>query len=167
MSDAADNGPRLVELTLQPSVAVRIQGPMNELDLSELFDTHLPNIADQIANMGGSPTGAPYGRYHEFGPEQVDVEIGIPIAMPVGDLRPLAEAEPGELGASELPGGRAAVLVHRGSYDGLGGTYDGLHDWLHANGHEEGPGPWESYIDDPSEVEDIAQLRTEVVWPLG
>jgi hypothetical protein len=65
--------PRIIDLTPQSSVAVRVQQPMSELNLGELFDTHLPNIADQIANMGGTPAGAPYGRYHEFGPEQVDV----------------------------------------------------------------------------------------------
>ncbi|HEX3219376.1 MAG TPA: GyrI-like domain-containing protein [Candidatus Limnocylindria bacterium] len=158
---------RIVELTPQPTVAVRVQRPITEIDLGELFDFHLPNIADGIANRGGEPAGAPYGRYHEFGPEQVDVEIGIPVSMPLAGLRPLGECEPGELGTSELPGGNAAVSVHLGPYDGLSTAYDRLHDWIHANGHDEGPGPWESYIDDPSEVADASQLRTELVWPLA
>ena len=167
MNDEAQDGPRIVELTPQPSVAVRMQQPMTELNLAALFDTHLPNIADQIANLGGTPAGPPYGRYHQFGPDQVDVEIGIPVAAPVANLRPLAECEAGEMGSSELPGGEAAVLIHRGSYDSLSGAYDGLHDWIHAQGRDEGSGPWESYVDDPSEVSDPSQLRTEVVWPLG
>jgi effector-binding domain-containing protein len=164
---SATADPRIVELTPQPTVAVRTQQPMSELNLSELFDVHLPNIADQIVNLGGETAGAPFGRYWEFGPEQVDVEVGIPVVAPVANLRPLAECQPGEMGTGELPGGQAAVTVHRGSYDDLGATYDRLHDWLHAQGHHEGPGPWEVYVDDPSEVSDNSQLRTEVIWPLG
>jgi AraC family transcriptional regulator len=166
-TEGSADGPRIVELTPQPSVAVRLQQPMTELDLGALFDIHLPNIADQIANLGGEPAGAPYGRYHQFGPDRVDVEIGIPVAMPVANLRPLADCEAGEMGSSELPGGEAAVVVHRGPYDTLPGAYDALHDWIHAQGRDEGPGPWESYIDDPSEVSDPTQLRTEVVWLFG
>lgn len=157
---------RIVELTPQPTVAVRITQPMAELDLRALFDTHLPNVADRVADLGGMPAGPPYGRYHRFGPDVVDVEIGFPVEAPIGTLRPLDECEPGEVGSSKLPGGAAAVTVVVGSYDRLAATYDRLHDWIHGQGRDEGSGPWESYIQDPGEFEE-AELRTEVIWPLA
>ncbi len=158
--------PEIRELTPRPSAAVRLTQPMDELDLAALFEEHLPNIAHRLADMGVEPAGPPYGRYHQFGPDVADVEIGIPTAMPAPNLRPVAESEAGELGASELPGGEVAILVHRGPYDGLRQAYDGLHEWIHAQGREEAAGPWESYVDDPGEV-DEADLRTEVCWPLS
>ena len=59
------------------------------------------------------------------------------------------------------------MTVHEGSYDGLKDTYARLRAWIEAEGLVAGVGPWESYVTDPSEVTDPAQLRTEVVWPLG
>jgi effector-binding domain-containing protein len=155
----------LRDLDPQPAVVVRVSAPTP--DLGELFDLHLPNIADRVADLGGTPAGAPFARYHHFSEDTVDVEIGIPVVAPVANLRPLAEAEPGEVAGGELPAGRVAITVHRGSYDGLADTYRRLESWLEANGHAAGPAPWESYIDDPTEVQDASQLRTEVVWPLG
>jgi hypothetical protein len=47
------------ELAPQPTVAVRLQQPVSELDLGRLFGEHLPNVAHGIADRGGQPAGAP------------------------------------------------------------------------------------------------------------
>ncbi|MGZ6255808.1 MAG: GyrI-like domain-containing protein [Candidatus Limnocylindria bacterium] len=164
--DQTANDPRIVDLAPQPTVAARVQHPFDELDIGTLFGLHLGNVADRIADLGGTPAGPPYARYHEFGPERADVEFGIPVAAPVSNLRPLAECEPGEVGSGELPGGPAAITLHRGPYPGLGAAYDRLRDWIPAQGQAPGIGPWESYINTPAEVAED-KLRTELIWPLS
>ena len=141
---------------------------MSELDLAALFDEHLPNIAHRLADMGVEPAGPPYGRYHEFGPEHVDVEIGIPVDLPVSNFRTYDEAEPGELdrlGAAERR--RLAITIHRGAYDKLIGDLRRRSTTGSTSRAETRvPGPWESYVDDPGEV-GMENAKTEVIWPLG
>ena len=157
----------IVELEARPTAAVRIRQPMAELDLAGAFDRSLPLVAEQIATAGGSIVGPSYGRYHQFGPDVVDVEIGFPVEAAPSGLRPLEAVSPGEVGLSELPGGPVARAVHLGSYDDMSGTYDALHEWIHAQpGFDDGAGPWESYIDMPRDMADPSGARTEVIWPL-
>ena len=143
----------------------RVQLPMSEVDMAALFGRYLPLLGGYLATAGVAPAGAPFGRYHRWDDDVADVEIGIPVAEAPARTPALANVAAGEPGASSLPGGLVGVAVHVGSYDRLTDTFSELHDWIHAQGHEEGVGPWESYIDDPATT-DHATLRTEVVWPV-
>ena len=92
----------IVQRQPEPTAAARIQQPMAELDLAKAFDQYMPAVAKAITEAGASIGGPPYGRYHRFGPDVVDVEIGFPVAGAPAGMPTLGSGAPGEVGRSEL-----------------------------------------------------------------
>src|SRR2546430_16488802 len=129
MPERAEGEPRIVELTARPTVAVRVHGTAK--DIAGMFRDNLPRVFAKVSALGATPASPAFGRYHEYSADDVDVEIGVGVDAAPDGLAPLAECEPGEVGASELPGGAAAVATHLGAYNTLSQTYDRLHEWIH------------------------------------
>jgi effector-binding domain-containing protein len=84
-----------------------------------------------------------------------NVEVGVLLDQPC----PLR----GRVGASHLPGGTAAVTVHRGSFGDLGAAHDAVAAWCAAHGHQQNGTRWEVY---GPHSDDAAQQWTEVSWLL-
>lgn len=148
----------------QTTIAVRLE--TTQARLTYVFDAELPRIARVMEDVGAQMAGAPFARYHHFGPDRVDLELGAPIAFVTAGLQPISGRPDGIIGSSTLPAGPVAVTVHTGPYDGLPEAYDGLAAWIRAEGHTAGDGPWEVYLSDPSQVADPTDLETEIVWPV-
>jgi AraC family transcriptional regulator len=157
--------PEIRELAPQPTIAVRVAVPMAGVDVGALVDFHLPGLAARAPVLGIAIAGPPYVRYHDWGGDVADLELGFPVDVPAGALPALASCTPGVAGAADLPAGRAAVLVHRGPYSGLPGAFRLLEAWCRDRGLDLEHGPWESYVDNP-ELVPPDELRTEVIWPL-
>ncbi|HJU51829.1 MAG TPA: GyrI-like domain-containing protein [Acidimicrobiia bacterium] len=166
MAQASLTDHQIVELEEQPTLAVRVRKPMAEVNLRQLFDTQIPRLVRFAASQGRSPSGAPYARSYAFGPEMIDMEVGLPISEPVPGLAaPDDQLE--AVGAATLPAGKTAKAVHHGPYQTLSKSYEHFHQWIHDQGEDDGEGPWEVYVVDPSTVSDSSRLQTELYWPLA
>lgn len=163
MTPIAPPKPEIRDLVSQPTVAVRVTRSFD--DLPAAFPQLLPQVMARAAEQGGMISGPPYARYHGVTEGKIDVEIGAPVVGPTASLPPLSEVAAGEVGASALPAGPAAVIVHTGTYATVGATWTLADEWLRETGHRAaGPG-WEVYVDDPASVAP-ERLRTEVVLPI-
>jgi hypothetical protein len=117
-----------------------------------------PTVGGYLARFGVGPVGMPYACYRQVGGDGAfEVEAGFAATTPVPGE--------GEVEPSELPGGTAAVTVHRGSYDTMGPAYEAITSWLAENGYVATASPWEVYLTDPDECPDPAEWRTQVVQP--
>src|SRR5690242_13260351 len=117
MPERAVEDPRVVELTARPTIAVRVQGTAK--DIARMFSDNAPRVFAKVSALGATLASPMFGRYHEFSPDLVDVEIGVGVGDAPEGLPALADCEPAEVGASELPGGEAAIATHVGPYDSL------------------------------------------------
>lgn len=66
-----------------------------------------------------------------------------------------------------LPGGRFAVVLHRGGYDSVAESYRGIGAWLAREGVPGGAEVRESYLVGPGDTPRRDDYRTEILWPLG
>jgi len=144
------------ELQSQPVLAVRVSVPAEAIPtiMGEVFG----ELFAYVGRVGLIPAGMPYSRYYSFGAEEMDVEVGAPLAAPaVGE---------GRMVPGELPGGPAAVTWHIGPYETIGAAYEAITAWMPEHGRQPAGAPWEAYWSDPAEVTDPAEYRTEVFWPI-
>jgi hypothetical protein len=159
--------PKVVRLEATPTIAVRLVRPMDGLDIGALFGEFMPKVASRAGALGASPASLAYARYHQFGPEICDMELGLTVERLPADLPPQADVPDGEVGGSELPGGPAVTVLHTGPYPGLSDAYDALRGWIAASTEFDMlAGPWELYLNMPGPDVDPSTLRTEVTWPL-
>jgi effector-binding domain-containing protein len=137
-------------LQVQPAAVVRARVAV-DLIPAFLAGAYAEVLA-VLSAQGLGPCGPPFARYG-LGERTFDVEAGFPTTAPV--------APSGRVEASELPGGPALVILHRGPYDDVARDLRAGQEWLEANGWIASGDPWEAYLDGP----EVAEPRTVVYLP--
>ena len=169
-ADAARPEPEIHDLAERVTVAMRIVEPMATVDVGAEVDRTLPAVRARIGAAGLAIGGPPYVRYHDWGNETADLEIGFPVAAPGATALATLAALPvaaagGAPGRSSLPGGPSAVALHIGPRPDLPVTWGRLMTWTWDRDLASAGPTWESYVDD-TDLVDAPVLRTEVFRPI-
>jgi len=86
----------------------------------------------------------------------MQVDFGVEVSRPF---------EPsGEITIARTPAGKVASAIHRGPYDRMRETHEGIHSWAAANKLTFAGQSWEIYGD---WTDDSAKLETEIMYLLG
>ena len=145
----------LVQQNEQPVLSVRTRSSVQDLPqtLAEAYE----KIMTHMSELGENSVGAPYVAYYNMDMQDLDIEIGFPVAVEL--------TSKGEVQASSIPARTAAACIHIGSYSAIEPAYTALGSWIKENGYESTGISYEYYLNDPS-VTPPEQLQTRILFPL-
>lgn len=145
------------DLPQQPIVSIRQCHAA--ADLPRFFGFAFGELVCRLRVLGVTPAGAPFAIYHEFGPDEVDVEACLPVGRAVSSV--------GSIGARVLPPVTVATTLHVGPYETLGVAYAALADWIDVHGREASGPVRERYLIGPGDQAAPTEYRTEIEQPVA
>ena len=144
----------LDEQAALPTLVVRTRTSVHNLPsaLGQAYGA----VASYLGGLGQAPAGPPFSAYYNADMEDLDVEIGFPVA----------QALPGDgatVQAGRMQGGTVAMCLHVGPYSRIGTAYEALTAWMAENRYEVAGPAYEIYLNDPGETPH-SELQTQVVF---
>ncbi len=128
-------------------------------DMPKYMDPAIEEIIKTLKDQGIAITGPMFSYHHRRPSDTFDFEIGFPVSKPI--------KPEGRVVNSKLPAVKVVRSVYQGPYEGLAQAWPALQNWVRSNGHGETGKFWESYLNNPDEVKDPKEYRTELNWIVG
>jgi effector-binding domain-containing protein len=141
---------------VQPVMSIRTHSTRQ--DLPDVLGKAFGDVATYIGMQGQQPQGPPFVAYYNLDMENLDIEIGFPVAkkLPSGDM----------IKASEIPAGKVATTVYTGPYgDGMRAAYEALGKLVEENKCVSTGVVYEIYFNSPMDTPP-EKLQTKIVFPL-
>ena len=149
--------PEVVTTQEVPTATIHLVVPGR--DMPKYMDPAIQEIIQVLAHQGLHPVGPMFSYHHRRPSDTFDFEIGFPVANAI--------TESGRVKNGSLPAERVARTVYRGPYEGLSQAWPALRDWVRQQGLAETGRFFERYLNNPDEVKDAKEYRTELNWVIG
>jgi effector-binding domain-containing protein len=143
----------------RPALAVRSTVAVE--NLPQACASAYQSIMEYLIGLGEQPAGMPFAGYYNMDMQNLDVEIGFPVAKHTEGK--------GNIKASEIAAGKYVTATYKGPYKDMVPAYDAIQKWIDENGfttdYSETRPCYEFYLNSPMEVPE-SELLTEIVIPV-
>lgn len=147
---------RIVQLNSQPALSISVTCTFAEL--GNKFGEIYSEIGAYIKSNSIKAAGYPFGIYHSFSPEKIELEAGIPVEA--------GAAGEGRIKTMQTYGGKAANGTFTGHYDKLKEAWQLFAKLVDDEKHELNGPCFEMYVTDPEEEPDSSKWITELYTPV-
>ncbi|NVM45409.1 MAG: GyrI-like domain-containing protein [Candidatus Lokiarchaeota archaeon] len=146
---------KIIKRDAQSVLAVRTTSSAQNLPVA--LGKNYGAIMQYLGQLNEQTSGPPFVAYYNMDMQNLDIDIGIPVAKKIADKD--------EIKASEIPAGKYASCLYIGPYSGMAPTYELLAKFVEDKGYESTGIAYELYLDDPSVVPP-EKLQTQILFPL-
>lgn len=138
----------------QPTLSVRAR--TNVESLPALIGESYGKMAVYLKEIDEYLADVPYVAYHNMDMQNLDVEIGFPVAK----ILP----EKGDIKSGAIPAGKAVFCMYRGAYTEMEDTYGEMSKWIEDNGFKPDGTAYEYHYNGPEFPE--TETLTKIVMPI-
>lgn len=126
-------------------------------ELPKIIGENYMKIVAYMKELGESPVHEPYTAYHNMDMQDLDVEMGFPLDIPLPGK--------GDITAGEIPAGWVVAYLYQGVYAGMEPVYNEMFTWIAEHGYESTGVYYEYYLNSPMEVPE-SELLTRIELPV-
>ncbi|XUW99761.1 MAG: GyrI-like domain-containing protein [Dehalogenimonas sp.] len=125
-------------------------------DLPQLIGECYGKIAAYLSENNELMSDIPFVAYHNMDMQDLDVEIGFPVAKPLTNR--------GDIKSAVIPSGLMVWCMYQGLYSELKAIYDEMASWMQNNGYKVLGTAYEYYFNGPEYPESL--LLTKIMFPV-
>ncbi|MBZ0207967.1 MAG: SRPBCC domain-containing protein [Flavobacteriales bacterium] len=146
--------PEVIRTKEMPTAVIHLKIPGK--DMPKYIDPAVKEILKTLSEQGLQPVGPMFSYHHCRPSDTFDFELGFPVSKRIKEV--------GRVVNGVLPAEKVARSVYQGPYEKLASAWGELQAWVKGQGVSDSGRFWECYLNNPAEVKDPKEYRTELNW---